>query len=230
LVFPNSFQLQSILVQEINTKDFIVRRKTNIMAVSTTSGIEEALDAVLQQQLISPTFRVYDRIKRQTLSVPGTKAVFKVIKQMILDGFNAMKPGDLNSFVGFCRDTFKVPKQSFDENLASLPLNDETVDLRLKFIMITSTVRDHWQNVAYETVLAEIGRNLQGRGYKRTRDEINSILSQKFGPEFSLMVNLYVIRLWSQLTSTPLKIRSSRLKIINTLTASVMNAIDGPGN
>ncbi|HME55051.1 MAG TPA: hypothetical protein VKM55_22790 [Candidatus Lokiarchaeia archaeon] len=197
------------------------------MAVPTTSGIEETLDAVLQQQLISPTFRVYDRIKRQSLSVPGTKAVYKAIKETILAGFRATKKGDLEGFVEFCQGRFNLAKQVFDEKLAALPKNDDTIDERLKFMIIASALRDHWQDMAYETVLAEIATSLRGRGYEITRDHLNSILSQDFGPGFSLMVNLFVIRLWSQLTCTPLKIRASRLKILNMLTASVIKKLDG---
>lgn len=206
------------------------RRQIIIMAVSTTSGIEDALDAVLQQQLISPTFRVYDRIKRQTLSVPGTKAVYKAIKKTILAGFHATKQGDLNGFVDFCQERFHVAKQFFDAKLATLPKNDESIDERLKFIMIASVLRDHWQDMAYETVLAEIAKNLHGRGFKITREIINSMLSQYFGPDFSFMVNLYVIRIWGQLTCIPLKIRAPRLKILNTLIAKVIKKLEDQGH
>ena len=197
------------------------------MAIPTMPGIEETLDALLQQQLISPSFRVYDRIKRQTLSVPGTKAVYKAIKDVIIGGLRASKQGDLDGFIDFCQERFSVQKSVFDEKLATLPRDDATVDERLKFIMIMSAVRDYWQDLAYESVLADIGRNLHGRGHDITRDQLNKILSDNFGPAFSLMVNLYVIRLWGQLTSTPVKVRAPRLKILNVLIASVIKTLDG---
>jgi len=203
-------------------------RDLNIMAVPTSSSMEETLDAVLQQQMISPSFRVRDRVQKQTLSVPGTKAVFKALKETILAGYRATNGGVLDAFIDFCHERFHVQKQLFDDKLAALPKNDDTVDERLKFIMIVSALRDQWQDSAYETVLADIKRNLHGRGFEISRDNLNTMLSQEFGPQFSLMINLYVIRLLGQLTCTSLKIRGPRLKILNALTASVMKKLASP--
>ena len=201
-------------------------RQEYIMVVISLSGIEETLDSVLQQQLISSKFRIFDRKASKTISVRGTKAVYNAIKETILAGFRASEPNDWDGFMKFCQERFQVPKKKFDDKLAYVPKDDESVDERLKFIMITSAVRDHWQIMAYETVLGEIARNLHGRGHNITREELDTILPDHFEPGFSHMINLYEIRIWSQLTAIPLRIRSPRLTILNKLTANIVKKLD----
>jgi len=190
--------------------------------------IEDTLDAVLQQQLISPSFRIYDRLTRKTLLVPGTKAVYKMIRAGVLEGFRATMGKSMGAFVEFLVQKFRVPKKAFDERLSGLPANDNTVDARLKFIMVVSALREHWQNLAYEEVLSELRALLMRRGIAEadvTRDKLNSVLSLHFGQDFSHLVNLYVVRLWGKVAGIPVKIRPARLSIVNRLVANLVKIL-----
>jgi hypothetical protein len=115
-----------------------------------------------------------------------------------------------------------------------LPRDDPSVDARLHLVMLLSALREHWQNEAYEAVIAEIREIALKRGCneaRTSRDALNNVLSSQFGPAFSHLVNLYVVRSWGRITGTPVKIRSARLTILNSLAASVVKAVrEGDGN
>ena len=198
------------------------------MAETIQSMIEDTLEAVLQQQLISPSFRIYDRLSRKTFQVPGTKAAYTAIKNGVMEGFRSMNGNVMGGLVDFLVQKFQVPRKLFDERLAGLPVNDNTVDARLKFMMVVSALREHWQNIAYEQVLTELKGMVVKKGFKDadiTRDMLNQILSTHFGQDFSHLVNLYVVRLWGIATRTSLKIRSPRLTLVNHLVASIVDVL-----
>nr|MDO8086878.1 hypothetical protein [Candidatus Sigynarchaeum springense] len=191
--------------------------------------IEETIDAVLQQQILSSSCRVVDRLQRRALVVPGTKAAFMAIKSSVLAAIpmEAQKV-DFTAIVDNLAREFGIEKTIFDAKLASLPRDDPTVDARLRLVMLLSALREQWQNEAYEFVLSEIGKIARNRGCDKastSRDNLNNVLTSQFGPEFSHLVNLYVIREWGHLTGTAVKIRSARLTILNTLAAGVVKAI-----
>ncbi|MEX2681303.1 MAG: hypothetical protein Q6373_006865 [Candidatus Sigynarchaeota archaeon] len=191
--------------------------------------IEETIDAVLQQQILSSSFRVVDRLQRRALVVPGTKAAFTAIKSSILAAIPIeLQKTDFTAIVDNLAHKFGIAKTIFDAKLASLPRDDPTVDARLRLVMLLSALREQWQNDAYETVLSEIGEIARNRGCDKastSRDNLNKLLSSQFGSEFSHLVNLYVIREWGQLTGMAVKIRSARLSILNKLAAGVVKAI-----
>ncbi len=191
--------------------------------------VEETVVALLQQQLLSNSFRVIDRLQKRALVVPGTKAAFSAIKSSIL----ATIPMDQNraDFTVIAENMareFSIAKGIFDAKLACLPRNDPSVDARLHLVMLLSALREHWQNKAYEDVISEIRTIARRRGCDEantSRDSLNNVLSSQFGPEFSHLVNLYVVREWGRITGTPVTIRSARLAILNSLAASVVKVI-----
>jgi hypothetical protein len=188
--------------------------------------VEETIDAVLQQQLITSSFRVMDRVQKRALVVPGTKAAFSALKSAIINTIPMDKQSaDFNAIVENMAREFGVAKVVFDAKLAGLPRNDPSVDARLQLVMLLSVLREHWQNNAYEAVIAEVREMALKRGCNATttsRDALNKVLSSQFGLEFSHLVNLYVVREWGQLTGKLVKIKSARLTILNSLVASVV--------
>ncbi len=191
--------------------------------------VEETVDALLQQQLVSNSFRVIDRIDKRALVVPGTKAAYSAIRAAILGTIPMdRQTSDFSAIVENLAREFGVAKHIFDAKLACLPRDDPSVDARLHLVMLLSALREHWQNEAYEDVITEIREIVQKRGCneaRTSRDELNNVLSSKFGPAFSHLVNIYVVRLWGRITGTPVKIRSARLTILNSLAASVVKAV-----
>ncbi len=191
--------------------------------------VEETVDAVLQQQLISSSFRVIDRLQRRALVVPGTKAAFSAIKSSILATIPMdTQSVDFTTIAENMASKFGVAKVIFDAKLACLPRDDPSVDARLRLVMLLSALRENWQNEAYEVVISEIREIARKRGCDEastSRDNLNNVLSSQFGPEFSHLVNLYVVRLWGHITGTPVKIRSARLTILNFLAASVVKVV-----
>lgn len=191
--------------------------------------IEETIDAVLQQQLLSSSYRVLDRVQKRALLVPGTKAAFRALKSAIMDLVPVeARAIDLPTLAEHLAREFHVAKTDFDAKLASLPPNDPSVDARLQLVMLLSVLREHWQNDAYELVIAEIREMALRRGCDAaciSRDALNRALSSRFGPAFSHLVNLYVIRTWGQITGVPIKIRSARMTVLNSLVASVVRMV-----
>ncbi|MBN2152192.1 MAG: hypothetical protein JW839_12145, partial [Candidatus Lokiarchaeota archaeon] len=183
--------------------------------------VEETIDAVLQQQLLSGSFRVIDRLQKRALLVPGARAAFSAIKSSIVATIPMDQQNtDFAVIAENLAKTFSIGKDIFDAKLACLPLNDPSVDARLHLIMLLSALREHWQNGAYEAVISEIGGITRKRGadvVTTSRESLNNLLSSRFGPEFSHLVNLYVVREWGRITGTAVKIRSARMTILNSL-------------
>jgi hypothetical protein len=192
--------------------------------------VEETLDAILHQQMISSSYRVLDRISKHALSVPGTKAAYSAIKAAILDSMCIDKDTlPLQSIIDNLARDFGIKKSMFEEKIASLPQNDASVDSRLQYMMILSVLREHWQNEAYEAVLSELRGLMAKRGCNAaliTRDVVNKVLSLQFGPAFSHLVNIYVVRAWGRITGTSIKIRSARLTILNYLVNNLVKALE----
>ncbi|MHA1679447.1 MAG: hypothetical protein ACTSUE_00410 [Promethearchaeota archaeon] len=201
------------------------------MSVVNENKLREALEYILQQQLISETFRVFNRTKNDSVLVAGTKANYIKIKEKILGGIDLILAGDIDSFINYLSEEFKLPKTLFEEKLRALRENGFSGgidDPTMVFMQVTGVLREYWQDLAYEKVVSDVLHMVikKGRGFKKpSREALHELLSSRLGSDFSLMVNLYVVRLWSQITGVTINFRGPWLSVMNRLTAASISIL-----
>lgn len=180
------------------------------MPTITKELLSEALDLVLQQQFISDSGALLNRTKKEAINIPGTKFTYVRIKNVIMEGAQYVISEQFDKFKEFLSNRFQVPVSKFNDKLAALGVQQLLlIDTRMKFIMIVSTLRECWQDQAYQKVLGDICRiiaNMNLDIVPPSTKEVNMILSTHFGPDFSMMVNIYVLKEMGQLVGTSLKI------------------------
>lgn len=189
--------------------------------------LEEALDYILQQQLISHSFRIYNRTKKDKLLVAGTKANLSAIKEKIMKGLDLVKDIEMDAFINFLVEEFNLPRKQFEDKLEKLTASGFPQDITMFFIQVTSVLREFWQDVAYKEVVDDVHNMVtkKGKFTKRpSRDLIHEILCNALSEPFSLLVNLYVVRTWSKITGKTINFRGPWLSLMNTLTAQVISA------
>ncbi|MHA1793682.1 MAG: hypothetical protein ACTSVI_13635 [Promethearchaeota archaeon] len=190
--------------------------------------LEEALDLILQQQFLSPSFRVYNRTKEKTILVKGVKSVYHAIRDMIVKGFTHLDNGKLDSFIQYLSNTFQVPVEPINEKVNLLDNDVFSSDNTMKFVQAISALREYWLHEVYEQIIDDVKKMVISKTKKRftpTRDEINLILSEHAGPYFSLMQNLYTLRLWSKISGKKIMIRSHWISLMNKLTSISIDAL-----
>ena len=191
---------------------------------NTEDLLRESLDFVLQQQLLSENYSIINRTKDKTMIVAGTKAVYEKLRQAIQKGFHFIQKGNINAFISFLSKEFNIDKQIFQTKLKGLLDQGLELDSRMIFIQVAGVLREYWQNVVYENVINDV-RSFIKKRYKTipetTYKQINRILSEKYNQLFSMMMNLYTVRIWGNITNVPFKSQGKRLGILNKLSALV---------
>ncbi len=202
------------------------------MTVLTREMIAEVLDVVLSQQFISENFTILNRQKKESVRIPGTKFTYLRIKNAILEGVQyILSEQMMGKYVDFLSAKFKVPRKAFDDKLASFGEQQLLMmDDRMKFTMIIATLREFWQDVAYKQVLDEIRKTVYSMNMTAeppTVEQVNMIVSADFGPDFSMMVNIYVLKEMGRLAGTPLQYEDAWFKLMDSIASEVVLKITG---
>lgn len=204
------------------------------MPTITKELLSEALDLVLQQQFISDSGALLNRTKKEAINIPGTKFTYVRIKNVIMEGAQYVISEQFDKFKEFLSNRFQVPVSKFNDKLAALGVQQLLlIDTRMKFIMIVSTLRECWQDQAYQKVLGDICRiiaNMNLDIVPPSTKEVNMILSTHFGPDFSMMVNIYVLKEMGQLVGTSLKIDDAWYEMADRLATEVVAKLEGTQN
>ena len=196
----------------------------------TKEILAEALDLVLQQQFISDSGALLNRTKKESFSIPGIKLTYVRIKNAIMEGTQYVISEQLDKFMQFLGDKFHVPVTKFNEKFTAMGDQQAMLDTRMKFIMIVSTLREHWQDTAYQEALGEICRiiaNMNLGIVPPTTKDVNAIVSANFGPDFSMVVNLYVLMEMANVAGTPLKIDDAWYEMMDRIAAEVLAKMNG---
>ncbi|HME52935.1 MAG TPA: hypothetical protein VKM55_12010 [Candidatus Lokiarchaeia archaeon] len=199
----------------------------------TKELLTEALDLVLQQQFISDSGALVNRTKKESFSIPGTKLTYVRIKNAIMEGIQYVISEQFDRFMEFLGTKFQVPVAKLNEKFTAMGDQQAMLDTRMKFIMIVSTLREYWQDLAYQQVLGDICRiiaNMNLDIVPPSTKEVNTILSTHFGPDFSMMVNLHVLKEMGQAVGTPLKIDDAWYEMMDRLAAEVAAKMAGSEN
>jgi hypothetical protein len=199
----------------------------------TKEILAEALDLVLQQQFISDSGSLLNRTKKESFSIPGIKLTYVRIRNTIMEGTQYIISEQLDKFMQFLGDKFHVPVAKFNEKFTAMGEQQAMLDTRMKFIMIISTLREHWQDTAYQEALGEICRiiaNMNLGIVPPTTKDVNMIVSANFGPDFSMMVNIYVLMEMANIAGTPLKIDDAWYEMLDRLATEVVAKILGNDN
>jgi hypothetical protein len=202
------------------------------MTVLTRGMIAEVLDVVLSQQFISESFTILNRQKKESVRIPGTKFTYLRIKNAILDGVQYLLSEQMDKFIAFLSAKFQVPRKAFDEKLASFGEQQlMMMDDRMKLTMVLATLREFWQDVAYKQVLDEIRKTIYSMNMTAeppTVEQVNRIVSADFGPDFSMMVNIYVLKEMGRLAGTPLQYEDAWFQMMDRIASEVVLKITGP--
>ncbi len=192
--------------------------------------LSETLDVVLQQQFMSDSGKLLNRTKREEVDIPGMKFTMIRLKKAIMAGLQLVLGGRIDKFIDFLADKFQVPKDLFESRLSLLGEQYHAMDTRMKFMMIISVLREHWQDAAYNKVVDEVLRLVVKNwdGDLPNRDKVHEILSSRCGPDFSMAVNISILAEMSRLVGTPLKAQDSWLDVMDRLVAATMAALDAP--
>nr|MDO8088571.1 hypothetical protein [Candidatus Sigynarchaeum springense]MDO8115691.1 hypothetical protein [Candidatus Sigynarchaeota archaeon] len=201
------------------------------MTVLTREMLAEALDVVLSQQFISENFTILNRQKKESIRIPGTKFTYLRVKNAILDGVKLVLSEQMDKFIEYLSIKFKVPRKAFDDKLASFGEQQILVmDNRMKFTMIIATLREYWQDIAYKQVIDEIRKTIYSNNLTPeppTSEQVNKIVSEHFGPDFSMMVNLMVLKEMGRLAGTPLQYEDEWFKLMDGIASEVALKITG---
>jgi len=193
--------------------------------------LAEALDVVLSQQFISENFTILNRQKKESIRIPGTKFTYLRVKNAILDGVKLVLSEQMDKFIEYLSIKFKVPRKAFDDKLASFGEQQILVmDNRMKFTMIIATLREYWQDIAYKQVIDEIRKTIYSNNLTPeppTSEQVNKIVSEHFGPDFSMMVNLMVLKEMGRLAGTPLQYEDEWFKLMDGIASEVALKITG---
>ncbi|MFX0101764.1 MAG: hypothetical protein ACFFCS_19525 [Candidatus Hodarchaeota archaeon] len=191
----------------------------------TKEQLTEALDAVLQQQFLSSDGSILNRTKRESVKIPGTKITYIRIRNAIMSGFHFILGERMDKFTEYLSTKFQVPENIFDEKLASLGDMGRSIDKRMKFIMIISAMREYWQDFAYQKVLEDLKNviiNISGEPEAVSTGDINAIVSSQFGSDFSMLVNIYVLKEMGRLAGNPVKTDDAWYQMIDKLATEVL--------
>jgi len=195
--------------------------------------LAEALDLVLQQQFISDSGALLNRTKKESFNVPGIKLTYVRIKNTILEGSQYVISEHFDKFMQFLGDRFKVPVTKLNEKFTAMGEQQAMLDTRMKFIMIVSALREYWQDAAYQEVVGEICRVIATMNLgivPPSTKNVNDILSANFGPDFSMMVNIYVLMEMANIAGTPLKIDDALYEMMDRLASEVAAKLAGSDN
>ncbi|MEX2758163.1 MAG: hypothetical protein Q6365_022505 [Candidatus Sigynarchaeota archaeon] len=202
------------------------------MTVLTREMLAESLDIVLSQQFISDDFTILNRQKKESIRIPGTKFTYLRVKNAILEGVKLVLSEQMDKFIDYLSTKFKVPRKAFDDKFASFGEQQLLMmDNRMKFTMIIATLREFWQDVAYKQVIDEIRRTIYSNNLTPeppTSDQVNKIVSEHFGPDFSMMVNLMVLKEMGRLAGTPLQYEDAWFRLMDSMASEVALKITGP--
>jgi len=199
----------------------------------TKEILAEALDLVLQQQFISDSGTLLNRTKKESFSIPGIKLTYVRIRNTIMEGTQYVISEQLDKFMQFLGDKFRVPVAKFNEKFTAMGEQQAMLDTRMKFIMIVSTLREHWQDTAYQEALGEICRIIDNMNLgivPPTTKDVNAIVSANFGSDFSMVVNLYVLMEMANIAGTPLKIDDAWYEMMDRLASEVVAKMTGSGS
>jgi hypothetical protein len=202
------------------------------MTILTKEMFAEALDVVLSQQLISDKFTLMDRQKKESFSIPGTKFTYLRIRNAILDGVQYVLSEQMEKFIDFLSGKFHVPRKTFDDKLASFGEQQLVMmDNRMRFTMIIAALREYWQDIAYKQVLDEIRKTIYQMNMAAdppSTDMIRKIVNEHFGQDYSMMVNIHVLKEMGRLVGTSLKYEDAWFKMLDRIAAEVLvKLIDG---
>nr|MDO8109149.1 hypothetical protein [Candidatus Sigynarchaeota archaeon] len=198
------------------------------MPAFTKELLSETLDLVLQQQFISDTGGILNRTKKESFNIPGTKFTYVRIKNAILEGAQYVLSEQIDKFIEFLAGKFRVPRKVFDDKLASLGDQLLMMDMRMKLVMILSTLREYWQDIAYQKVIEEICHAIAFMGLDinpPTAAEVKQIVSTDFGPDYSMLVNIYVLMEMGKLAGTLLKADDAWFEMMDRLAAEVVTKL-----
>ncbi|NMC06900.1 MAG: hypothetical protein GYA24_16900 [Candidatus Lokiarchaeota archaeon] len=201
------------------------------MKLLTREMLAEALDVVLSQQFISDSFTILNRQKKEDIRIPGTKFTYLRIKNAILDGAKLVISEQLDKFIDFLSAKFEVPRKAFDDKLASFGEQQLVLmDNRMKFTMVIAALREYWQDVAYKQVLDEIRKTIYMMNMTAgppAVEQINKIVSEKFGSDFSMMVNIYVLKEMGRLAGTPLQYEDAWFQMLDRISSEIILKLTG---
>jgi hypothetical protein len=204
------------------------------MPTITKQLLSETLDLVLQQQFISDSGALLNRTKKEAINIPGTKFTYVRIKNVIMEGAQYVISEQFGKFMEFLSTRFQVPITKLNDKFTAMGEQQLLLmDTRMKFIIIVSTLRECWQDQAYQKVLGDICRiiaNMNLDIVPPSTKEVNTILSTYFGPDFSMMVNLYVLKEMGQLVATTLKIDDAWYEMVDRLATEVVTKMEGTEN
>ena len=189
----------------------------------TKNDLIETLDAVLQQQFISSDGKIYDRQKRESINIPGTKFTYIRIKNAIVDGFQFILGGRMDQFLLYLSKKFKVPRNLFEDKLSIIEQQGIPVDTRMQFMMIISAIREYWQDIAYKKVLEDLTMFIKriNENLIIQLDEVQELVSSNFESDYSMLVNIYVLNEMGKLAGTPLKSQEAWFRIMDKLAAEI---------
>nr|MDO8116916.1 hypothetical protein [Candidatus Sigynarchaeota archaeon] len=115
----------------------------------------------------------------------------------------------------------------FSDKLSSFGEQYYAMDTRMKFMIIISVMREHWQDIAYKKVVDEVLRLIvkNWEGDLPSREKVHEILSSRCGPDFSMAVNIGILAEISKLVGTPLKVQDSWLDVMDRLISATMTIL-----
>ncbi|MHA1792476.1 MAG: hypothetical protein ACTSVI_07515 [Promethearchaeota archaeon] len=191
----------------------------------TKEMLEETVDAVLQQQFISDDGSILNRKKNQAIKITGTRVTYIRVRNLIMDGMRYILGERMDKFVDYLSSKFQVPKNVFDEKMAALGDQVYSMDIKMKFFMIISALREFWQDTARNEIIKELKKLIENISEGRampTLKEVNEILSTSFSSDFSMLINIRLLQILGKLARINIQPDEYCYEIMDKLAVEIM--------
>jgi hypothetical protein len=186
------------------------------------------VDLIFKQQFLADDLNLLNRTKHESIAIPGTKLVYLRIKNAILDGTPFLLGEQQDLFIKHLATRFKVPQEVFDAKLATFGDQLPFIDAQMRIMTIIGVIREYYQDICYKQAIEEARKAIGSMALDippPTNEQVNRIASERFGPDFSLLVNLHVLALLGQAAGAPLKYEDAWYQLVDRLSADILTVL-----
>ena len=186
------------------------------------------VDLIFKQQFLADDLTLLNRTKHEAIAIPGTKMVYLRIRNVILDGTQFLLSGREDLFVNHLAAKFKVPRDAFDAKLATFGEQLPFIDDQMRIMTLIGVVREYYQDICFKQAIEEVRKAITSMAIDippPTNEQVNRIASEKFGPDYSLLVNLHVLADLAKAAGAPLKYEDAYYQLVDRLSADILTVL-----
>ena len=186
------------------------------------SAFDGMIEYILRQQFIDKE-KILDRTKKLSIHIPGSAKVIKKTGDIFRDSLKLAMEGKWEEYLKFTLENLKM-KDDFDiilENFksehqkGSLPNQEGSVlPYSVIFMILIKEIKKLIQDRIYDELCNRIGQILAECGIceeNPSRGYLDSMIST-YEPQFSLVLNLEILRYFSQILDEKLSPLNGKIK------------------